>query len=145
MNLFDTPTPSALHNIVHLVLLSQESKIVERLGSYRTQRTQNTRFTSLELHSYCPRVMTHTHTHTMPKANEKGQGPPHLVNADHLERVRRTAGGVGRRRHLQHRETNTRAPSAKSITAAEAFHRTSARTERLIRILGAAGGEASRT
>ena len=62
------------------------------------------------------------------------------MNADHLERVRGTSGGVGRRRHLQRRQTNTRAPSAKYITAAEAFNRTSARTKRLIRLRAAGGG-----
>jgi hypothetical protein len=82
-------------------LLSRKSKIVDKLGSCTTQRTQNTRFTSLELHSYCTQVMTHTRS---PKPTTKGQ-EPHLVNADHLERVRGTTGGVGRRRHLQRRQT----------------------------------------
>jgi hypothetical protein len=67
-------------------------------------------------------LSTGYHTHD-PRAKEQGQGP-HLVSADHLERISRSAGRIGWRRHLQHRQANTRGPSAESVTiTAGAFRR----------------------
>jgi hypothetical protein len=67
-----------------------------------------------------------------------GQGP-HLVGADHLERVRGSSGGIGRRGHLQHRQ-NRRTPSARArIAAGEAFHRTLGRTPPQLEAVGRRG------
>lgn len=84
-------------------------------GCCTTQRAENTQFTSLELHSYCPQVIA---THD-PQSRREG----HPVSANHLERVRGSAGVIGGHRHLQRGQTKhqtTFNQISKYISAAEA-------------------------